>query len=253
MKPRRSKRWLALPLLAAAGWLAADAWPLGIRTLLAKAGAAQGRAGQAAARVEPRLREELRAAGLEFGAPVFLRIFKLESQLELWVSDGTRFQRFRTYPICEYSGELGPKLRVGDRQAPEGFYTVRAGQLNPYSSYHLSFDLGYPNAYDRAHGRTGSLLMVHGSCVSIGCYAMGDGNIEEIYTLLVAALANGQSGVSVHALPLRFDRPDAQALMQASEWKDFWRELQAGWDAFEARRVPPSVSVDQGRYLVSTP
>lgn len=253
MAKRNAKRWRVLPLLAVAGWLAADAWPMGIRTLLAKAGATEGRAGQAAARVEPRLRQELRDAGLEFGAPVFLRIFKLESQLELWVSDGTQYRRFRTYPICEYSGELGPKQRVGDRQAPEGFYTVRLGQLNPYSSYHLSFDLGYPNAYDRAHGRTGSLLMVHGSCVSIGCYAMGDGNIEEIYTLLAAALANGQSGVSVHAMPFRFDRPDTQARMQASEWKQFWSQLQAGWDAFEARRIPPRVSVDAGRYLVSTP
>ena len=199
---------------------------------------------------EPRLREELRSAGLEFGVPVFLRIFKLEAQLELWVRDGERFELFRTYPICMFSGELGPKQKVGDGQAPEGFYTVRAGQLNPHSSYHLSFDLGYPNAYDRAHGRTGSLLMVHGSCVSIGCYAMGDANIEKIYSLVAAALSNGQDGVSVHAMPFRFDRPDAPARLQAGAWQDFWRELQAGWTAFETRRIPPSIRVHRGHYLV---
>jgi murein L,D-transpeptidase YafK len=249
MKPR-SQRWLAALLMVVAGWLAADAGPLGVRTLLAKTGVAPGRAAQAAARVEPRLREELRAAGLEFGAPVFLRIFKLESQLELWVRQSERYALFRTYPICTFSGELGPKLKVGDGQAPEGFYRVRAGQLNPFSSYHLSFDLGYPNAYDRAHGRTGSLLMVHGSCVSIGCYAMGDGNIEEIYTLVAAALAGGQDAVPVHALPFRFDRADVPARLQAGEWAEFWGELQAGWDAFEASQVPPSVTVVDGHYRI---
>jgi murein L,D-transpeptidase YafK len=212
---------------------------------------AEGRAEAAAARVEPRLRTELSAARLEYGAPVFLRLFKLESQLELWVRGaGGTFALFRTYPICTFSGELGPKLRVGDGQAPEGFYSVKRGQLNPWSSYHLSFDLGYPNAYDRAHGRTGSLLMVHGDCVSIGCYAMGDGNIEEIYTLVAAALSNGQAAVAVHALPFRFDRADAAARIAASEWGGLWRQLQAGWNAFESRRIPPSIRVHQGNYLV---
>lgn len=211
---------------------------------------AEGRADAAAARVEPRLRQELAAAGLKFGAPVFLRIFKQDAQLELWVQRDARFELFRTYPICTFSGTLGPKQRVGDRQAPEGFYAIRKNQLNPWSSYHLSFDLGYPNAYDRAHGRTGSLLMVHGDCVSIGCYAMGDDNIEEIYTLLAAALANGQPAVDVHAFPFRFDRSDATARLQESEWRDFWLELKAGWDAFETRRVPPLIRVLRGTYAI---
>lgn len=213
---------------------------------------AEGRADAAAARVTPRLREELSKAGLEFGAPVFLRIFKLEAQLELWVRSRDTFSLFRTYPVCAYSGDLGPKLRQSDGQAPEGFYAVRRGQLNPFSSYHLSFDLGYPNAYDRAHGRTGSLLMVHGNCVSIGCYAMGDAAIEEIYTLLDAALHNGQAAVSVHAMPFRFDRADAASRLGDARLGEFWRELKTAWDAFEVHAVPPTITVVDGRYRVAT-
>lgn len=221
--------------------------------VLALAGAvhAAGRADAARARVEPALRTALGQAGLAWGAPVFLRLFKQEARLELWMQRGAQYTLFRTYPICTFSGALGPKLKAGDGQAPEGFYAVRKGQLNPWSSYHLSFDLGYPNAYDRAHGRTGSLLMVHGRCVSIGCYAMGDAAIEEIYTLVAAALENGQDAVSVHALPFRYDRPDAAARLRSGEWSAFWRELQAGWDAFETRRVPPSVGVHDGHYTVT--
>lgn len=214
---------------------------------------AAGRADAAAARVEPRLRTELKAAGLTFGEPVFLRIFKQEAQLELWMRGADkRYALFRTYPICHFSGALGPKLKQGDGQAPEGFYTVRAGQLNPWSSYHLSFDLGYPNAYDRAHGRTGSLLMVHGDCVSVGCYAMGDDAIEEIYTLVAASLAKGQAAVPVHAMPFRFDRADVEARLADPAWGAFWRKLREGWDAFEARRVPPVVRVQGGDYHVET-
>lgn len=245
---------LRTALLALTLGLVAGALCCGPRSSAAKTVTSPSRAAAAADRAEPRLREALRAADLQFGAPVFLRIFKQEAQLELWMRGAdAKFVRLRTYPICTFSGRLGPKLRVGDGQAPEGFYSVRQSQLNPWSSYHLSFDLGYPNAYDRAHGRTGSLLMVHGNCVSIGCYAMGDANIEEIYTLVAAALAHGQAAVPVHALPFRFDRTDAAALIDASPWRDFWTELRAGWSAFEATRVPPLVSVKNGHYVVETP
>lgn len=202
-------------------------------------------------RVRPVLEAELAARGLDFGAAAFLRIFKQERELELWLrgSDGA-FALFKTYPICTYSGALGPKLRQGDGQAPEGFYRVPAGRLNPYSSYHLSFDLGYPNAYDRAHGRTGSLLMVHGSCVSIGCYAMGDANIEQMYTLLSAAFRAGQGEVAVHAFPFRMTEANL-ARAQGSAWSDFWSNLREGYDAFERTRVPPTVRVAARRYVVT--
>ena len=148
-----------------------------------------------------------------------------------------------------YSGALGPKQREGDGQAPEGIYQVGGGQLNPHSSYHLSFDLGYPNAFDRAHARNGSYLMVHGSCVSIGCYAMTDAGIEDIYSLVAAALARGQRHVQVHALPFRFSR-DWERDHAASPWLDFWRDLAAIDARFEADRVPPKVRVARKRYVL---
>lgn len=212
--------------------------------------AAQDRAADAARRVRPALEHDLAAAHLRFGAPVLLRIFKHESELELWIDDGARYRRFRTWPICTYSGGLGPKQRKGDGQAPEGFYSVGAGQLNPYSSYHLGLDLGYPNAYDRAHGRTGSLLMVHGDCVSIGCYAMGDAQIEQIYTLMAAALSHGQRRVEVHAFPFRFDAPPMRD-WRAGEWGSFWRELEPAYIAVERTGLAPAITVVDGHYRVA--
>jgi murein L,D-transpeptidase YafK len=234
--------------LAACLWC----WPTGGRSLLASAfGAAAGgsRAEAAARRVRPALERDLAAAGLRFGDPLFVRIFKHESELELWLRRGDTYALFRTYPICTWSGALGPKLRQGDRQSPEGFYSVGAGQLNPASQFHLSFNLGYPNAYDRAHERSGDFLMVHGNCVSIGCYAMGDAQIEQIYTLLDAALHGGQRRVEVHVFPFRFDRPP-QADWRTQQWGYFWLNLKEGFDAFERTHVPPEINLQEQRYRV---
>jgi murein L,D-transpeptidase YafK len=151
----------------------------------------------------PRLNADLAPLGARVGAPVFLRVFKEEAELELWIDTPDGMHLFQTYPICRFSGQLGPKLREGDRQAPEGVYRVTKNSLNPNSSYHLSFNLGFPNAFDRAHGRTGSFLMIHGDCRSIGCYAMTDPGIEQIYVLVEAALRAGQPRVDVHAFPFR--------------------------------------------------
>lgn len=208
------------------------------------------RSTDAIARVKPGLTAALAAKNLRFGSPIYIRIFKAERELELWVANGGQFVLFRTYPICAFSGELGPKLREGDQQSPEGFYTVRPGQLNPASSYHLSFDLGYPNAYDRANGRTGSALMVHGKCISIGCYAMTDGFIEEIYAMADAALRNGQSAFQVHAFPFRME-PEKLRPYQDSPWHSFWLELKVGYDAFKQNRRPPVVTVRAGRYVIT--
>jgi murein L,D-transpeptidase YafK len=184
---------------------------------------------------------------MSLGAPVFLRIFKREFELEVWLKKDGRFERFATYPICMWSGALGPKLRQGDRQAPEGFYAVDKGALNPASKYRRSFNLGYPNAYDRAHGRTGSLLMVHGDCRSIGCYAMTDAVIDEIWTLVTSALDAGQKRFQVQVFPFRMT--DANLARHAHEPDaPFWQQLKAGHDAFEAGHVPPDVSVCRGEY-----
>ncbi|MCP4820102.1 MAG: murein L,D-transpeptidase [Shimia sp.] len=189
--------------------------------------------------------------GLTFGAPVYLRIFKEEALLELWseTADGT-YALFRSYAICNYSGDLGPKLREGDRQSPEGFYSVSKSALNPNSQFHLSFNLGFPNAFDRSQGRTGSYLMVHGDCVSVGCYAMTDAAIEEIYVTLEAALRNGQQSVPVHAFPFKIT-PKRMAQAADNSWHHFWQGLAPAYDLFEATRRPPQVSIKDTHYVVT--
>lgn len=227
-------------------------WPWLGRSALAATGLASSqRATAAEQRVRADLTARLRAIQSDWGAPLFVRIYKQERELEVWARTGTGAHALLdTWPICSYSGELGPKLREGDGQAPEGVYQVTRGQMNPYSSYHLSFDLGYPNAFDRAHRRSGAYLMVHGSCVSIGCYAMGDDGIEEIYSLLAAALANGQRRVQVHALPFRF-KSGWERQHAASPWLDFWRDLATIDQHFDATRRPPEVRVHGARYRLA--
>jgi murein L,D-transpeptidase YafK len=208
-------------------------------------------------RLSPRLSAELGAAKLKLGSPLFIRIFKESSELEVWLQqpDTRKFKRFKTYEICTWSGHLGPKLKAGDRQAPEGFYSVNPGRMNPQSQFHLSFDIGYPNAYDRHYHRTGSLLMVHGNCVSIGCFAMTDPRIEEIYTLADAALAGGQPFFQVHCFPFRLT-PERlrQAARSTKEepWLPFWNNLKEGYERFENTKMPPDVTVKNGRYTFSS-
>lgn len=205
----------------------------------------------AARRVGPRLRQAYAEIGLTWGAPVFLRLFKESNELEIWVESktGGEFELFRAYKIAYYSGSLGPKLREGDLQAPEGFYAFGQKQLNPQSRFHLSFNIGYPNAYDKHHGRTGGLIMVHGNVVSIGCFAMTDALIEEIYTIVRASLAKGQGFIRVHSFPFRMtEQRMAKAVADGSSWIEFWRNLKEGYDAFEARKRPPSCVIKDGRY-----
>ncbi len=207
------------------------------------------RAEKAAGRVRPGLERDLAAKGLHLGDPVFIRIFKEERELELWVRDRAsgRFKRFRTWPIVAMSGGLGPKLAEGDHQAPEGFYFVTRNRMNPKSRFHLSFNIGYPNAYDRAHARTGSLIMVHGNRVSIGCFAMTDAKIEEIYTLCDAALSQGQPFFRVHVFPFRMSA-ERLARAEGQRWHEFRSNLKEGYDWFEEKRVPPDARVNKLRY-----
>jgi murein L,D-transpeptidase YafK len=201
------------------------------------------------ARLLPKLHDELAASQLRLGQPVFIRIFKESRELELWLK-GTdnSWKLFRNYPIACYSGTLGPKTREGDLQAPEGFYSVTSKQLNPASSYHLSFNIGYPNAYDLAHQRTGSLIMVHGNTVSIGCFAMTDPLIEEIYLVVAAALKNNAT-VPIHSFPFRMTE-DRMQKAQASPHQDFWQNLRPAHELFEKERRVPQVTVENGRYRI---
>lgn len=191
--------------------------------------------------------KRLQSKGLKRGAPVFLRIFKADMELELWMKQGDRFILFATYPMCYWSGQVGPKLKTGDHQAPEGFYTVSRGQLNPNSRWYRSFNLGFPNLFDRAHGRTGSYLMVHGGCASVGCYAMTNNVIREIWELINAAFDAGQQRFAVHSFPFRLTEARLAAY-EDHRWADFWKDLKAGYDLFEATHIPPAVSVCGKRY-----
>jgi murein L,D-transpeptidase YafK len=180
---------------------------------------------------------------------ILIRIFKEESELEVWKEDKTgRFALLRTYPICRWSGELGPKFKPGDRQAPEGFYTVTPGLMNPNSSYYLAINTGFPNAYDRANGRTGAFLMIHGDCASVGCYAMTDEQIAEIYALARESFSGGQNSFQVQAYPFRMT-PFNIARHRNSPHMPFWKMLKQGYDHFEVRRLAPKVDVCEKRYV----
>lgn len=214
--------------------------------------------GCTATRVPPHLKilpsstiVELTKKGMSSKSPIFLRIFKEESELEVWKpkKDGY-YHLFKTYPICKWSGKLGPKLRRGDKQAPEGFYRVANAQMNPNSRYHLSFNLGYPNAYDRSRKRTGRHLMVHGNCESKGCYAMTNALMEEIYLLARDAFIGGQKKFDVHAFPFRMT-PQNMKRHRRHRWIKFWRKLKQGYDQFEMTRVPPKIDVCGRNYLIN--
>ncbi len=202
-------------------------------------------------RVAPTLIRAMQKKGSNLGDPVFIRIFKKEKTLEVWLRQGLTYTMFRSYTICHHSGDIGPKIREGDKQSPEGFYTVGANQLNPNSSYHLSFNLGFPNEYDRSHKRTGSLLMIHGRCSSVGCFAMADFRMDEIYAIVESAIIAGQRQVPVHIFPFRMT-DKKMAAHKDSKWIDFWKNIKEGYDYFEGHHSPPIVVVQDKRYQFIT-
>jgi len=195
--------------------------------------------------VTPALRTLAAERGAALGRPIYLRLFKESRELEVWMSpEGqAKWKLFKTFAIHTWGGgSLGPKLAEGDRQAPEGFYEVGAKQMNPNSNYHLSFNIGYPNAFDQAHHRTGSAIMVHGSKVSIGCFAMTDPGIEEIYVLAHEALAGGQKKFPVHIFPFRMTA-ERMAAAESDANLPFWKMLQPAYDSFEKTQSPPVISI----------
>ncbi|WP_424984143.1 L,D-transpeptidase family protein [Maritalea sp. S77] len=192
---------------------------------------------------------KLSGMGSSPGAPMIIRIFKQSSELEVWkqVKASGKFELFRSYKICAWSGEVGPKFREGDRQSPEGFYEVTPGHMNPRSNYFLSFNLGFPNKFDRSHGRTGSNLMVHGDCSSRGCYAMTDDQIGEIYALVRESHKGGNRSVQVQVYPFRMNGKNL-AKFANSEHMDFWKNIKEGHDIFEITKTKPKWDVCQGDY-----
>lgn len=193
--------------------------------------------------------DRLAAAGLDLGAPLLIRIFKAESELEVWIRKRATYVHFATYPICYWSGALGPKLREGDRQTPEGFYTLSERELHHGGRWRRSLNIGYPNAFDRINGRSGSNILVHGGCDSVGCFAMTDAVNAELFDLVSAALRSGAASIPLHVFPFRMTDANVAA-HPAGGWTEFWSDLKSGYDSFERTRLPPNISVCGRRYRV---
>src|SRR3954453_3384812 len=197
----------------------------------------------------PALLSLLRQKKMPKHSPILLRIFKEEAELEVWKQDSTgRFQLIKIYPICRWSGDLGPKLHEGDRQAPEGFYTVTPELMNPNSNFYLAINIGFPNSFDKANDRDGSSLMIHGNCVSSGCYAMTDEQMGEIYSLARDSLRGGRPSFQIQAYPFRLT-PANLARHRTNPHLAFWKMLKIGNDHFEATHLEPKVDVCERRYV----
>ena len=205
--------------------------------------------GKADKPLPPAIINAMKAKGMSRTSPIMVRIFKEEGELEVWKKKHTgRYDLIAEYEICKWSGKLGPKFLEGDRQAPEGFYTVRPAQMNPNSRYHLAFNIGYPNNFDRAHGRTGSHLMVHGACSSAGCYSMTDEQVSEIYAFARDAFRGGQRDFQIQAFPFRMSAENMARYRNDPNYK-FWTMLKEGHDHFELTKTPPKVDVCSKRYV----
>ena len=199
--------------------------------------------------VPPKLIADMTAKDMDLNSPILVRLFKQEAELEVWKQDRSgRFALLKTYPICRWSGDLGPKVREGDRQAPEGFYNISPAQMNPQSAYYLSFNTGYPNAFDKALGRTGSQLMVHGDCSSRGCYAMTDEQIAEIYSLGRESFFGGQKSFQLQAFPFKMT-PVNMAKHRNNPNMPFWKMIKEGYDHFEVTRQEPKVDFCEKKYV----
>jgi len=182
-------------------------------------------------------------------SPILVRIFKEESELEVWKQDVTgHFHMLKLYPICRWSGDLGPKLHEGDRQAPEGFYTITSALMNPNSNYYLAINTGFPNDFDKANERDGTFLMIHGDCWSSGCYAMTDEQMGEIYSLARGSLVGTQPSFQIQAYPFRLT-PANLARHRSNPNMDFWKMLKIGNDHFEVTQLEPKVAVCDRRYV----
>ena len=199
--------------------------------------------------VPPKLIQAMVEKDMDLNSPILVRLFKQEAELEIWKQDRSgRFALLKTYPICRWSGDLGPKIREGDRQAPEGFYAISPAQMNPQSAYYLSFNTGYPNAFDKALGRTGSQLMVHGDCSSRGCYAMTDEQIAEIYSLGRESFFGGQKSFQLQAYPFKMT-PANMAKHRNNQHMPFWKMIKEGYDHFEVTKQEPKVDFCEKKYV----
>ena len=182
-------------------------------------------------------------------SPTLIRTYKKEAELEIWkMKSNGEYALLKTYPMCRWSGQLGPKKREGDMQVPEGFYTIAPGQMNPNSHYYLAFNVGYPNAYDRAYGRTGGSVMVHGVCSSAGCFSMTDEQVADIYAIARDSFAGGQREIQLQSYPFHMTAQN-MAKFRLDPNIDFWKNLKDGSDHFEVTKNEPSVLVCGKHYV----
>ena len=199
--------------------------------------------------LSPEMLTLLQQKNMPKDSPILVRVFKEESELEVWKEDTTGlYQLLKVYPICRWSGELGPKKVEGDRQAPEGFYSIAPGLMNPNSNYYLAINMGFPNAYDKANGYSGGFLMIHGDCSSRGCYAMTDEQIGEIYSLARESFLGGQKQFQIQAYPFRMT-PANLARHRTNPNMPFWNMLKEGNDHFEVTHMEPKVDVCDRHYV----
>ncbi len=197
----------------------------------------------------PRILADMKAKGMDRNSPIMIRIFKEEGALEIWkAKTDNRFDKIADYKICAWSGRLGPKVKTGDRQAPEGFYDLTRANLNPNSRYYLAINTGFPNRYDAVNGRTGSDLMIHGACSSSGCYSMTDEQVLEIYAFARDAFKGGQTTVQLQAFPFRMTAENMFKHRLSPDY-DFWKMLKVGYDNFEVTKRPPEVNVCEKKYV----
>src|SRR5580700_11059513 len=199
--------------------------------------------------VPPQTLAAMEAIGSTKNAPVLIRTYKKEAELEVWKmkADG-RYAYLKSFPMCRWSGQLGPKVREGDRQVPEGFYAITPARMNPNSAYYLSFDVGYPNAYDRAMGHTGGSIMVHGICSSAGCFSMTDAQIAEIYAIAREAFAGGQRAIQMQSYPFHMTAENF-AKHRLDRNIDFWKQLKSGADHFEVTKQDVVAGVCNKHYV----
>ena len=182
-------------------------------------------------------------------SPTLIRTYKKEAELEIWkMKSNGEYALLKTYPMCRWSGQLGPKKREGDMQVPEGFYPITPGQMNPNSHYYLAFNVGYPNAYDRAYGRTGGNVMVHGVCSSAGCFSMTDEQVADIYAIARDSFRGGQREIQLQSYPFHMTAEN-MAKFRLDPNIDFWKNLKNGSDYFEVTKTEPPVLVCGKRYV----
>jgi murein L,D-transpeptidase YafK len=204
---------------------------------------------KAAQPVSAKLVSKMAEKGMTPQDPILVRIFKDESELEVWKRNRSgRYALLKTFPMCRWSGKLGPKTKTGDRQAPEGFYQVSAGMMNPNSQYYLSFNLGYPNRLEKALGYSGEALMVHGACSSSGCFALTDKGVAEIYSIAREALKGGQASFQVQSFPFRMTAEN-MARNRNNPNFEFWTNIKQGYDFFEVTKREPKISACGRRYV----